>query len=171
MGRNKRTLKDYWSAGPRTNLGLQVPGFPNMFIIAGPQGPFANFPPVIESEINFAMACIQHAEEKVASKTKSLNGVNGSVRNGHVGNGTVVNGVTKHKSLAMEVSESAEAGWGDLCNSLIKGSLFTRRASWIFSQNIPGRKPSTNFYFGGLRAYLEWVEKEISEGFPGFTIA
>lgn len=170
-GRDGHTMQEHWKDGLRAYGGIACSGFPNMFIIAGPQGPFANFPPVIESEINFAMACIQHAEEKVASKTKSLNGVNGSVRNGHVGNGTVVNGVTKHKSLAMEVSESAEAGWGDLCNSLIKGSLFTRSASWIFSQNIPGRKPSTNFYFGGLRAYLEWVEKEISEGFPGFTIA
>ena len=38
-GRDGRSLKDVWSAGPRTYLGLQVAGFPNLFTVAGPGSP------------------------------------------------------------------------------------------------------------------------------------
>ena len=36
-GRNGAELKDVWEAGPKTYLGLQVEGFPNLFTITGPQ--------------------------------------------------------------------------------------------------------------------------------------
>ena len=38
-GRSGCKLKDYWSAGPRTYLGLQISGFPNFFTITGPGSP------------------------------------------------------------------------------------------------------------------------------------
>ena len=34
-----RTLADKWAAGPRTYLGLQINGFPNLFTITGPESP------------------------------------------------------------------------------------------------------------------------------------
>ena len=38
-GRGGRALRDKWSAGPRTYLGLGVAGFPNLFTISGPGSP------------------------------------------------------------------------------------------------------------------------------------
>ena len=35
-GANGATLKDKWADGPRTFLGMQVEGFPNMFTLVGP---------------------------------------------------------------------------------------------------------------------------------------
>ncbi|RJE16482.1 Flavin-binding monooxygenase [Aspergillus sclerotialis] len=68
----------------------------------------------------------------------------------------------------MEVSEEAERQWIETCDRLVEGSLFTTTASWIFGQNIPGRKSSTKFYFGGLRGYLDWVKEQITNGFSDF---
>jgi cation diffusion facilitator CzcD-associated flavoprotein CzcO len=38
-GRGGRSLREAWAAGPRTYLGLAVPGFPNLFTITGPGSP------------------------------------------------------------------------------------------------------------------------------------
>ena len=38
-GRDGMTLREKWAEGPKTYLGLQVAGFPNMFMITGPREP------------------------------------------------------------------------------------------------------------------------------------
>ena len=38
-GRGGRALRDAWREGPRTYLGVAVPGFPNLFTITGPGSP------------------------------------------------------------------------------------------------------------------------------------
>ncbi|KAF3024623.1 hypothetical protein E8E15_009111 [Penicillium rubens] len=182
-GRNGKTIQEHWKNGPKAFGSIACAGFPNMFIVAGPQGPFANFPPVIESEINFIMSCIEYAEENIVAAqvdepNRAANGTSNGAANG-TSSGTsnaTANGALKTnesyarkgKPTIMEVSDKAETEWIDLCNRLIEGSLFTTTASWIFGQNIPGRKPSTNFYFGGLKSYLDWVKFQTSNGFPGF---
>ena len=35
-GRSGQALADAWADGPRTYLGLQVAGFPNLFTVTGP---------------------------------------------------------------------------------------------------------------------------------------
>ena len=39
QGRDGLALKDAWNAGPRSYLGLQVAGFPNLFTVTGPGSP------------------------------------------------------------------------------------------------------------------------------------
>ncbi|KAL5591264.1 hypothetical protein FOVSG1_010153 [Fusarium oxysporum f. sp. vasinfectum] len=137
-GRNGKSIKNHWENGSTAYGAIACSGFPNMFIVSGPQGAFANFPVVIESEIDLITECILHAEKN---------------KQNHV----------------MEVSHKAEQQWSDLCDQLVEGSLFKTTASWIFGANVEGRKSSTKFYFGGLNRYREWAQKEIKEGFPGFT--
>lgn len=38
-GVDKRPLKQHWSDGVKTSMGVAVPGFPNMFFLFGPQAP------------------------------------------------------------------------------------------------------------------------------------
>src|SRR5437762_616304 len=49
-GRAGKSLREDWKAGPETYLGLQVPGFPNLFTITGPGSPsvLTNMPVAIE---------------------------------------------------------------------------------------------------------------------------
>ena len=160
VGRDGVTLKKHWENGPRAYGSIACAGFPNMFLISGPQGPFANFPPVIESETNFAMSCIEYAERNIAASA-----ANGIKTNGNSSSGE---GHSEKKPTIMEVSHKAEREWIDLCDRLVEGSLFKKTATWIFGTNIVGRKASTNFYFGGLNKYLAWVEEVIASEFEGF---
>lgn len=63
-GREGRSIQEHWANGPTAYGAVACHGFPNMFIVSGPQGAFANFPVVIESEVDFITECITHAEKK-----------------------------------------------------------------------------------------------------------
>src|SRR4029077_10988816 len=55
-GANGLALKETWSAGPKTYLGIATTGFPNLFMIAaGPGSPavLSNMIPSIEQHVNF----------------------------------------------------------------------------------------------------------------------
>jgi cation diffusion facilitator CzcD-associated flavoprotein CzcO len=66
-GRGGRHINAYWDAGPTSYLGLSVYGFPNMFMILGPNGPFTNLPPSIEAQVDWIGDAIRHAEQVKAS--------------------------------------------------------------------------------------------------------
>jgi cyclohexanone monooxygenase len=55
-----RTLAEKWAAGPRTYLGLQTAGFPNLFMITGPGSPsvLMNMPAAIEQHVDWISDCI-----------------------------------------------------------------------------------------------------------------
>lgn len=52
--RNGTPLREKWTSGIRTHLGLMVAGLPNMFMVYGPRAPtsFANGPPFIEAQVD-----------------------------------------------------------------------------------------------------------------------
>lgn len=52
-GRGGVSLQDAWRARPVDHLGMMVAGFPNMFMIYGPMGPFTNQPPAHEVQVNW----------------------------------------------------------------------------------------------------------------------
>lgn len=52
-GTDGKVLGDHWSAGPTSYLGMTIPGYPNLFMILGPNGPFTNLPPSIETQVEF----------------------------------------------------------------------------------------------------------------------
>lgn len=53
QGRNGVTLQEAWDERPRTFLGLMAHGFPNLFMIYGPMGPFTNQPPAHEAQVDW----------------------------------------------------------------------------------------------------------------------
>ena len=59
-GRNGQKLRDEWSEGPRALLGLAISGFPNLFMIFGPMGPFTNQPPAHEVQVDWIADAIEH---------------------------------------------------------------------------------------------------------------
>ena len=141
-GRSGTTLKQRWSDGPSAYLGISVPDYPNMFMILGPNGPFTNLPPTIETQVEFISYMIQRA---------------GSNSLSHRRRGPVV-----------EASEQAEADWTEACDKLSTSSLFRKADSWIFGANVPGKKSSVMFYFGGLGAYRGILDDIINAGYRGF---
>ena len=140
-GRGGKSLKEYWDPhGPTSYLGVFVPGFPNLCMITGPQGPFSNIPPAIEGHVELIAATIERAE-----RSRRV-----------TGDGKVI-----------EALPEAETVWLQECERLAEGSLFKETASWIFGSNVEGKKHALRFYFGGLANYNKAVQDMKNEGFRG----
>ncbi|WP_458732868.1 flavin-containing monooxygenase [Sphingobium xenophagum] len=52
-GRGDVTIRDKWADGPLGYLGMMEADFPNLFMILGPNGPFTNLPPSLESQVEW----------------------------------------------------------------------------------------------------------------------
>lgn len=142
-GRDGLTLAQHWEpTGATSYLGCFVPQFPNLFLIAGPQGPFTNMPPAIEAHVDLVAKLIARAEGKRA----------------------------EHPALepVIEATPEAEKGWLAECDAAAEGSLFKETASWIFGCNVPGKKYAIRFFFGGLQKYYEALQQMVDEGYRGF---
>lgn len=108
-GRKGTLLRDKWSAGPRTYLGLQVAGFPNLFTITGPGSPsvLTNMICSIEQHVEWIDACIRHLRDR------ELN--------------------------CIEATEAAEATWVGHVNEVANFTLFPQCNSWYLGANVPGK--------------------------------
>src|SRR3546814_20387555 len=50
-GRDGIRLDDVWADRPSAHVALAVPGFPNLFLLNGPNGPVGNFSPIDVAEL------------------------------------------------------------------------------------------------------------------------
>jgi hypothetical protein len=53
------TLKEVWADGPRTYMGIQTPGFPNLFFLAGAHGIGGNVPRASEIHVDLVIGCLE----------------------------------------------------------------------------------------------------------------
>lgn len=60
VGRGGQTIQEKWGKRPRTTFGMMTAGFPNMFMIYGPMGPFTNQPPVHEWQVDWMADAIKY---------------------------------------------------------------------------------------------------------------
>jgi cyclohexanone monooxygenase len=63
-GRGGRSINEAWAEGPASYLGTSTAGFPNMFMILGPNGPFTNLPPSIENQVDWIGTLVAAAQER-----------------------------------------------------------------------------------------------------------
>jgi cation diffusion facilitator CzcD-associated flavoprotein CzcO len=53
VGRDGVALNDAWSERPNAYLSISIPGFPNFFMLNGPNGPVGNFSLIEVAELQF----------------------------------------------------------------------------------------------------------------------
>jgi cation diffusion facilitator CzcD-associated flavoprotein CzcO len=143
-GLSGRRLVDKWSDGPRTYLGLQIEGFPNLFTLVGPHNAatFCNMPRCIEQNVDWVTALIRHMCAK--------------------GYGRV------------EASAEAERAWTEHVNEAGRRMLFTRVDSWMtgINSNVAGKqKRHIQVYAGGAPKYREKCDEVAAAGYVGFTFS
>ncbi len=63
-GVDGRRLKDVWSEGPQTYLGVLVEGFPNMLMVMGPHAGLGNFPRAAEYSVEWVTGLVRHARDQ-----------------------------------------------------------------------------------------------------------
>lgn len=59
-GRGGVTINQHWDP-PSSYLGISTSGFPNMFMILGPNGPFANLVPALERQVEFVTQLVKNS--------------------------------------------------------------------------------------------------------------
>jgi cation diffusion facilitator CzcD-associated flavoprotein CzcO len=62
-GTDGLSLKDKWKGGPQTWLGVQVEGFPNLFMVMGPHTALGNIPRSIEYNVDWVTGVIKHMHD------------------------------------------------------------------------------------------------------------
>ena len=62
-GRDGAALGEKWTGGPQTYLGITVDKFPNLFMVGGPQSPFANIPVVIDGCVDWIGRALRHLRD------------------------------------------------------------------------------------------------------------
>jgi cation diffusion facilitator CzcD-associated flavoprotein CzcO len=66
VGAEGLTLKEAWAQGPRTYRSVTMPGFPNYFMIVGPNSPIGNISiiDVSETQTSYIFDCIERLERE-----------------------------------------------------------------------------------------------------------
>ena len=108
-GRDGRTLREKWAEGPRSYLGIGTAGFPNLFIITGPQSPsvLTNMLPSIEQHVNWIADCIDYMRE--------------------------------HHLATIEATVEGEDQWVAHVNEVAGTTLLLTCNSWYLGANVPGK--------------------------------
>jgi cyclohexanone monooxygenase len=61
-GRDGLYLNDHWGGQPNSYLGVATAKFPNWFMVLGPNGPFTNLPPSIETQVEWISDVVKYCE-------------------------------------------------------------------------------------------------------------
>lgn len=139
-GEGGQGLKEKWQDGPRTYLGLQIAGFPNLFTVVGAHNAanFCNVPRCIEQNVEWVTACIRYLRD--------------------------------HHVQRIRATEEAEEDWRQHCEEVVSHTLFPTANSWFMGANIPGKKRAFLAYGGGLPRYREKCDEVAAQGYAGFVL-
>jgi len=141
-GERGRSLQEHWADGPRTNLGIQFSGFPNLWAIMGPHNPavFCNIPRCAETNVEWIVDCIRYMREKGFE--------------------------------TMATTPEAEDAWTRRCYESVKGLLIDdMRDSWFFGSTNPENVRGRFLLFaGGVPLYREIFANVAANGYEGFEL-
>jgi cation diffusion facilitator CzcD-associated flavoprotein CzcO len=140
-GEDGLPLKKAWAEGPRTYLGLQTPGFPNLFMITGPGSPsvLTNMPIAIEQHVHWISECIRHMREEGLER--------------------------------IEAKPDAAEGWVAHVNEAANATLLPMASSsWYLGANVPGKPRVFMPYAGGMARYASICSEVAEDGYKGFAL-
>jgi cation diffusion facilitator CzcD-associated flavoprotein CzcO/acetyl esterase/lipase len=141
VGRDGLALKDKWSHGPSTYLGLMAHGFPNFFLIAGPQSPsvLSNMAVSIEQHVDFVADALTY--------------------------------LRAHGFDQIEPTALAEVGWMQHVDDAASITLFPQANSWYVGANIPGKPRTFMAYAAGVDFYRVACDEIVTRDYLGFRLS
>jgi cyclohexanone monooxygenase len=140
-GKGGTSLKETWSAGPRTYLGVCSAGFPNLFMITGPGSPsvLSNMMVSIEQHVDWIGGVIEH--------------------------------VRARELTTIEATEQAQDDWVDHVNLIASYTLYPKANSWYLGANVPGKPRVFMPYAGGVGEYRKKCDEVAAKGYEGFRFS
>ena len=138
-GRDGQLLREKWADGPRTYLGLMSAGFPNLFMITGPQSPgvLSNMPVSIEQHVEFISGVLAHAADQGAD--------------------------------LIEATRDAEDAWVIHNEETANATLFPRAATTYTGGNIEGKARAFLPNIDTVPGYRAKCDAIAAEGYEGFS--
>lgn len=133
-------LREKWANGPRTLLGLQSAGFPNLFMVTGPGSPsvLSNMLVSIEQHVNWITVCLKHLRSQGLDR--------------------------------IEATADAQERWMDHVAQLAADTLYPRANSWYLGANIAGKPRTFMPYVAGCGQYRQECEQVVANGYQGFRL-
>jgi cyclohexanone monooxygenase len=139
-GRDGLRLRDKWADGPRTFLGLTTHGFPNLFVITGPQSPsvLSNMPVAIEQNVEWIAGLIEY--------------------------------MRGHDLDVAEPAREAEDKWVAHHDEVAAATLLLGTDSWWVGANIPGKPRTLYPYVGGVGPFRVICQEVAEKGYEGLEL-
>ena len=141
-GRDGQSLTDLWRKDIRSTLGMQVHGFPNLFMVAGPLAPstaFCNMATCLQQQVDWVSDCIAYLQEQ---DLKSI-----------------------------EPSAEKEEWWVQHHDETANATLMMSTNSWYTGANIEGKPRRLLSYIGGVGVYREYCDEAKASHYEGFVVA
>ena len=136
-GESGQTLREKWQKVSKSIMGVCVADFPNMFVVTGPQAPFANLPTSIEQNAIWIKDCIEKMEKEGYDVFEPRPDAEDAW--------------TAHTA---EIHEQTLMAQGDKVNS------------WMMGANLEDKAPRVLIYFGGANVYYDKMRESVDAGFP-----
>lgn len=136
-GASGQTLREKWQQQSKSIMGVCVADFPNMFMVTGPQAPFANLPTSIEQNVIWITNCIKRMESEGYDVVKPRQEAEDEW--------------TAHTADIHRQTLMAE---GDKVNS------------WMMGANLEDKAPRVLIYFGGANNYYDAMDESANQGYP-----
>lgn len=140
-GTGGQTLTEKWADGPRTYLGIGVDGFPNMFMISGPQSPIANIPVIVDNTVGWIGRLITHMRD---------------------------NGYDRMEPTAEACAQWQEMCNAVLDATVLANEDV---GSYFFGANVPGKPRASIFFFGGAPGYFQHCQQVADNDFEGIDFS
>jgi cation diffusion facilitator CzcD-associated flavoprotein CzcO len=135
-------LKDKWANGPQTFLGVQVEGFPNMFMLMGPHTALGNIPRSIEYNVDWVTGLIRYMRERNLTRVDA-----------------------SPEAVAAWTEHVKAVGTGLLSNEV--NSWFTG-----INTNVEGKQTRIIArYSGSAPAYRAWCDEVATKGYRELVLA
>jgi cyclohexanone monooxygenase len=140
-GKGRLSINEKWKDGPQTYMGVMVAGFPNMFMVTGPQSPG------VKSQMIFS--CQQHVDFI----------------------GDIITCARGRRMRRIEVSRTAEMAWVQHNNEVANSTLYPLANSWYMGANVPGKPRVFMPYVGGVQNYVAKCNEVAAKGYDGFEMS
>jgi len=133
-------ITEAWADGPVTYLGLCVPGFPNLFNLAGVGSPsvLSNMVLAGEQQVNWLVDLFEHCAQE-----------------GHT---------------QVEARTDAARAWTEHVDAVASRTLFVQASSWYMGANVEGKPRGFMPYLGGFAAYGRLCDEARDGGYAGFVL-
>jgi cation diffusion facilitator CzcD-associated flavoprotein CzcO len=138
-------LRDKWSEGPSTYLGMFISGFPNLLMPAGPQSGSAstNYPRGIEVGVNWCTEFLEH--------------------------------IWKQGAVRVDASQAAEERWTAHVTKMYSTMLMRKAKSWFtgYNSNVEGHEEGKVRYFvynGGAPKFVNQINDVAANDYQGVVL-